>query len=699
MKNFNVRMKIILPTAITICALLLVTLSVAIIQFRQLSDDLVDERLSAVANSVRYITDDTRQMVIDVGLRVSYDPRLPQAVLTADTQEILRVGRQLALDYGVTYITVAGADTYVLARTDEPERFGDAFRTVSLLEALEGIVSVAYTPVGQRRIPIRSSVPIFYEGDIIGVAVIGYALDTQKAVDALAARHNAEFTIYVYDEPTGRHVRASSTFVDGRGNSVVGTYADDPEILRTVFQQRNELSLTTTMFGDPYSAFYLPFYCPSGNELGVVFMALPLGAIYAQRNQVILMSIAIGVVGLAVAIFIVFYIATKISKPMIPLASFFGRAAEKGDIDFEKSEMDIIRKAMENKDEVGRLSGAIVKYMRALYDEMQLLEKMADGDLTITTNPLSNKDIVRNSMQKVVDNLNNMFSEIKSSTSQVATGSKQIADGSQSLAQGSTEQASSVQQLSASISEIAQKTKDNAGMAERAAVLASDIKESAEKGSSQMSEMMAAVKDINASSQNISRVIKSIDDIAFQTNILALNAAVEAARAGQHGKGFAVVAEEVRNLAAKSAEAAKDTESLIADSIEKAELGSRIADNTSTSFVDIVAGIGESSKLINEMAKSSEEQAAGIAQINTGIDQVSHVVQQNSATAEQSAAASQEMSGQSLMLEQLISQFRLKASQSFERLQSPRKFSPSAEAGSPQQESGGFGAPDNFGKY
>jgi methyl-accepting chemotaxis protein len=217
-----------------------------------------------------------------------------------------------------------------------------------------------------------------------------------------------------------------------------------------------------------------------------------------------------------------------------------------------------------------------------------------------------------------------------------------------------------VQELSSSIAEIAQKTKDNAQMAERAATLGNDIKITAEKGSQQMDEMMLAVKDINTSSRNISKVIKSIDDIAFQTNILALNAAVEAARAGQHGKGFAVVAEEVRNLAAKSAESAKDTERLIADSIEKAELGSRIADETAASLTEIVEGIDESSQLVVEIAKSSEEQSAGITQVNRGIEQVAQVTQQNSATAQQSAAASQEMSGQSIMLEKLITQFKRK---------------------------------------
>ena len=175
-----------------------------------------------------------------------------------------------------------------------------------------------------------------------------------------------------------------------------------------------------------------------------------------------------------------------------------------------------------------------------------------------------------------------------------------------------------------------------------------------------MDEMMGAVKEINQASQSIGKVIKVIEDIAFQTNILALNAAVEAARAGQHGRGFAVVAEEVRSLAEKSADAAKDTSSLIESSIDKASLGVRIAGETAESLADIVAGINESSQLIAQIAKSSGEQSLSMNQLNTSIDQVAQVVQQNSATAEESAAASMEMSSQSNLLYDLISRFKLK---------------------------------------
>lgn len=269
------------------------------------------------------------------------------------------------------------------------------------------------------------------------------------------------------------------------------------------------------------------------------------------------------------------------------------------------------------------------------------------------------------SLNTIIDSLNTVLSEINVVSEQVFVGASQVADASQALSQGTTEQASAIEELTSSITEVAAQTKENAFNANQAKNLTIKVKENAEEGSIHMSEMLKSMGEINESSANISKIIKVIDDIAFQTNILALNAAVEAARAGQHGKGFAVVAEEVRNLAARSANAAKETTDLIEGSIKKAEKGTDIANNTAKALYEIVDGVTKATILVAEIAASSNEQATGISQINLGLEQVSQVVQTNSATSEESAAASEELSSQAELLKEMVGDFKLKNNNGF----------------------------------
>jgi len=313
---------------------------------------------------------------------------------------------------------------------------------------------------------------------------------------------------------------------------------------------------------------------------------------------------------------------------------------------------------------LGYLISNVIK--KPLNKMVLVAKEIADGNLDVELD-INTKDEIGDlakAFRAMTDNINEVMTNINSASEQVASGSTQVSDSSMSLSQGATEQASSVEELTASIEEIAAQTRQNAVNAEKAKEMSSSAQKYAEKGNAQMAGMVKAMEGINDSSNNISKIIKVIDDIAFQTNILALNAAVEAARAGQHGKGFAVVAEEVRNLAARSANAAKETTAMIEGSIKEVEGGTKLANETAQALNMIVEGVSKAAELVGEIAVASNEQAQGVEQINQGIMQISDVVQTTSATAEETAAASEELSGQADMLKTQVATFKLKNAKS-----------------------------------
>ncbi len=320
-----------------------------------------------------------------------------------------------------------------------------------------------------------------------------------------------------------------------------------------------------------------------------------------------------------------------------------------------------------HKGDFAKIVDGINKTLDALIapvnEAVESLKLMAEGDMThaITGNYKGDLATLKNALNGTLDSINDILSQVRSTVDEVTRGSMQVSDASTALSQGATEQAASLEEITSSMSELGSQTKTNAENANQAKVLVFESKNAAEKGNKEMEQLNNAMKEINDSSKNISKIIKVIDEIAFQTNLLALNAAVEAARAGRHGKGFAVVAEEVRNLAARSATAAKETSDMIENSIKTVETGSILAGRTKESLDEITRSSVRSADIVGEIAVASNEQAQGISQINEGLAQIDKVTQTNTASAEESASAAEELSSQANQLTRVIAKFRLRS--------------------------------------
>lgn len=308
-----------------------------------------------------------------------------------------------------------------------------------------------------------------------------------------------------------------------------------------------------------------------------------------------------------------------------------------------------------------RIGITLVEYKEYIQEIANVLNQIAQGNLCFELKQeyIGEFSKVKDSLLNISENLSQTIENVKSSSEQIAMASSQVASGAQSLAQGTTEQASSIEEFSATIADISMQIKNTANNADLANREVVSTSEEVINSNSQMQEMKLAMNNINAKSAQISKIIKTIEDIAFQTNILALNAAVEAARAGSAGKGFAVVADEVRNLAQKSADAAKNTTMLIEETVQAVERGSQIVDITAQSMINVVAGSDQVRDFVNDIARTSKEQSDAVSQILIGVEQISSVIQSNSATAEESAAASEELSSQADLLKQHVNQFQI----------------------------------------
>lgn len=501
---------------------------------------------------------------------------------------------------------------------------------------------------------LGSKESLFYCTSVVtdnGVIAVGYLYSTNLLVDSLMEQTQNQATLFA------DNVRIATTVTKEDGERATGTTMID-DIYKKVVKNGEIYQQETVIFGKKYMATYMPIKDGSGTIRGAFFTGAPMEQSINNRRTAAIVSVLLGVMMLVISsVIFVRFVIVNISGP-IRMVKTMATEMEVGNL---KGNPGITGKVGNN--EIGELATALASAITTLDgyigDISEMMKEMSEGNFGYQTSVSYKGDFISigQSADALHEKMKSVVSSINTSADEVYNGSEQISNISGIIADGTTRQAAAAEELSASIAEISDSINLTVESVEKTMELSHMSLNTVNNQSTQIKDMLAAMENIEESTGEISKIIQSIEDIAFQTNILALNAAVEAARAGVAGKGFAVVADEVRNLAIKSADAAKNTSTLIESCIEAVNNGSDMAHRTAKAMNIVVENVNNTNKLIDDINLQTAKQADAVAQVKSGIDSISEVVQQNSATAEESAANCQELNSQAMNLREQIAIF------------------------------------------